>query len=250
MRWMRARRTGTSQADLVEEHRRRVAAPRAIWLPQESEPVTIVLGSGEKLPGRVFERRGETLTVAIVVPTPRLPERELALLVLEYANPGGRVRLRGAVSQKQGGEGLLLRIEEPELIEVAQDRKHVRVEAECPIALRAPESDPTHPVIITHTVDLSAGGLLLAPTEGIEADDEFEFQLAITPGTPPVTGSATIVRIDQGGRAGLFFSDISHADRWRLIRFTVDIQGLERFRHPALDEHEGLYHGLWRSEGE
>ncbi len=246
MRWLRARQEGTAaQVDPVEDHRRRVASPRAIWLPQQAEPVTVVRAGGEKLPGRVYERSGERLLVAIVVPTPRLPERELAMLVVEYANPGGRVRLRGDVSQEQGEEGLLLRIEQPQLIDVVQERRHVRVAAECPLALHA--ADGAEP-ILTHTLDVSAGGLLLAPTEGVEAESEFDFKLAITPGTAPITGGLQIVRVDAGGRAGVHFTAISHADRWRLIRFSVECQSQQHFRHPALDADEETHGRLWAEE--
>jgi hypothetical protein len=211
--------------------------------------VTLVLPSGEKLPGRVLECGRDALLVVIVVPTRRLREDEIAALVLEYPNPGGRVRLRGEAEQRSGGrEGILVRISSPQLIEVVQERQHVRVAAECPLALR-----PTGPGedLYTHTFDISAGGLLVARTPDMDVGERFRFRLMITPGTPPVGGALEIVRVHDIGRLGTYFTDISPSDRWRLVRFTLDCQRLESFRHPALDEGDPWADAAtWHEDGE
>jgi c-di-GMP-binding flagellar brake protein YcgR len=214
-----------------------------IWLPQPSEPVTVILATGEKLPARALERTRSTLLVAVVVRVRRLREHELRSLVIEYANPGGRVRLSGKVSQTSGERGVLLRVDSPQLLDVVQQRQHIRVAAECPIALQIPGQDDA---VLSHTIDISASGVLVARTAELPILPQLEFTLAITPGTAPVTGTAEVVRIDDLGRAGLHFGQISPADRWRLIRFTVDCQSVEAFRHPALDDEDGLEAATWR----
>jgi c-di-GMP-binding flagellar brake protein YcgR len=94
--------------------------------------------------------------------------------------------------------------------------------------------------VLTHTLDLSAGGMLLAPCGRIlDTGAEHRFQLMLAPGASAVHGRLEILRVDGTGAAGTFFTDIDPADRWRLVRFAIDIQRAQRFRHPVLDD-EGL----------
>jgi PilZ domain len=205
-------------------------APHPIWLPQIGEPVTLVAGR-ETLPARVVERAADMLEVAIVVPS-NLRESQLARLVLEYANPGGRVRLAGETTQSPSPEGAMVRIDRPRLLEVIQDRVHVRVDAECPIVIKtARQTLPIH----SHTIDVSAGGVLLGTPEALQRGEQLDFQLMLEPGAAPVAGKAEVVRMDVRGRAGIQFSQMSPFDQWRLIRFTIDCQGKGTYRHPELD---------------
>ena len=113
-----------------------------------------------------------------------------------------------------------------------QERGHVRVDAECPITLKTARQTEA---IVTHTVDVSAGGVLLGTPEIVEMGEELEFQLMLEPGAAPVTGTAEVVRMDGRARAGIQITQIAPYDQWRLIRFTIDCQGKETFRHPELD---------------
>lgn len=203
-------------------------APRPIWLPQLAEPVSLVLRSGEKLPGRVIERSAEGVLVAVVVPARRITQARLRGLVLEYANPGGRVRLSGDVKLVATSPDLLIGIEQPRLLDVLQERAHARVSVHCPITIHLDdEVDAIH----THTDDLSGGGALLATPEPLRVGDGLEFELTIEPARPPITGSAEVVRIDGSGRAGIQFGRLDNYDRWRLIHYTVECQSREGFRH-------------------
>lgn len=206
----------------------RERAPRPIWLPQLAEPVTLLLDSGEKLPGRVTERSADSLVVAVIVPAGTIGEARLRSLVLEYANPGGRVRLSGEVRMERSAEGMLVRIEEPRLLEVRQERAHVRALAECPIVLRSsPEAEPLH----AHTEDVSAGGVLLGAPEALGLGERLQVHLTIDPAEPAVECAGEVVRFDALGRAGIQFSELSTYDLWRLIHFTVECQSREGFRH-------------------
>lgn len=202
-------------------------APRPIWLPQMAEPVSMLLRGGEKLPGRVIERSADSVLVAVVVPARRVTQGRLKGLVLEYANPAGRVRLTGEVRLQALTPDLLIAIEQPRLLEVKQERAHARVAVQCPITIRLDDADePIH----THTSDLSGGGALLGTTEALRVGEGFEFELTLEPGQPPIHGSAEVVRIDGSGRAGVQFGLLSNYDRWRLIHFTVECQSREGFR--------------------
>lgn len=178
--------------------------------------MTLFLGSTEKVPGRVVERLGSSLLVAIVIPVER--ERDaFDDVMLEYANPCGRVRLTGEVSVIEADGGLLLRLDEAELLEVVQEREYVRVEADCAVQLvkGAKQSE-------TNTVDISAGGMLLSDPADLALGDELEVEVTIAPGAVPVAATAHVARFDAEGRAGVEFASISDADRWRLLRFTLD----------------------------
>jgi PilZ domain len=202
-------------------------APRPIWLPQLAEPVTLHGASGEKFPGRVLERSADELVVAIVVPVRSLTEGRARSLVLEYANPGGRVRLSGRVSLETAAEGALVRIAEPRLIEVRQERAHVRVSVHLPLVIRtAAESEPIH----THTEDLSTGGLLVGTPEALAIGDRVALHLTVEAAEPALAAVAEVVRVDGLGRPGLEFAEMGTYDRWRLIHFTVECQSREGFR--------------------
>jgi PilZ domain len=192
---------------------------RAIWLPEPPEPVTLFLSSGEKLPARVSERRGNSLRIVIVVPLEHLDPSQLTGLVLEYANPCGRVRLTGTAAVERVREGALLRIDEATMIEAIQERAYARVEADCPVAI-----DVGRKRVETRTVNLSGGGLLLDGPNQFDLGEEFEFELTLMPGSLPVTGSARVARIDGEGRPAIQFTSISFSDRWRIVRFTLESQ--------------------------
>jgi hypothetical protein len=205
-------------------------APRPIWLPQRAEPVTLMLAGGATFPGRVLERAADMLLVAVIVEMPELSKRQLAKLVLEYANPGGRVRLNGDTTMESEPDGATVRIERPNLLEVIQERVHVRVEADLPIVVKvAAEAEAIH----AHTVDLSAGGVLLGVPDVVRLGDKLTFELTLEPGTAPVTGLAEVARLDGEGRAGLRFTKLDPYEQWRLIRYTVEVQEGEGFRHVA-----------------
>lgn len=195
---------------------------RAIWLPEPPEPVTLYLSSGEKFPGRVTERLGDSLRVVIVVPVEHLDDSQLASFVLEYANLCGRVRLTGRAAVEQVCEGTTLRIEEAIMIEAVQERAYARIEADCAVAISAGGKR-----LDTRTVDLSGGGLLLDCPNQFDLREELEFELTLMSGSPPVTGSAQVTRIDDQGRPAIQFTSISFFDRWRLVRFTLEGQRSE-----------------------
>lgn len=188
---------------------------RAIWLPESREHVVLCLAAGERLPGRVTERKGSCVLVAFITPFEGR-RRDVKGLVLEYTNPCGRVRLTGRTALVGTHGDRLLRLDKPELIEVVQDREYVRVEVECPARLVSQER-----CFETSTIDLSAGGMLIADPLELNFGESVEFQLTLVPGTAPVLGTARVVRF-AGDLPAVEFTSVSDADRWRLLRFSLE----------------------------
>lgn len=209
--------TGASQPSGIEYD-----FSRAIWLPEPPEPVTLFLSSGERLPARVAERHGNSLRIVIVVPVEHLDASQLASLVLEYANPCGRVRLTGTATVERVREGVLLRIDDATMIEAIQERAYTRVEVDCPVTINVGRER-----VETKAVDLSGGGLLLEGPTQFDLGAELEFELTLISGSLPVIGSARVTRIDDEGRPAIQFTSISFSDRWRIVRFTLESQRKE-----------------------
>jgi hypothetical protein len=95
-------------------------------------------------------------------------------------------------------------------------RQNVRVSAERPVvAYIGAERKPAQ----TFTMDISAGGLLMAGLADLKQGEPFEFELALIPDQPPVTGTGSVVRTDPQGRCAIAFKQISRADERRLDQF-------------------------------
>lgn len=104
-------------------------------------------------------------------------------------------------------------------------RQNVRVRADRPVvayvgASRSPAQ--------THTIDISGGGLLVAGLADLKQGEPFDFELALVPGTPPITGTGTVVRTDPQGRCAIAFKKISRADERRLDQFVFQHLRTER----------------------
>jgi PilZ domain len=98
-------------------------------------------------------------------------------------------------------------------------RQNVRVKAERPvIAYVGAERKPAQ----TFTIDISAGGLLVSGLADLQKGEPFEFELALVPGAPPVTGTGTVVRTDPQGRCAIVFKQITRADERRLDQFVFE----------------------------
>jgi hypothetical protein len=178
----------------------------------------LICATGARLPGRVIERRANSLTVAIVVPVGALGPRELDGMAVEYANPCGRVRFAGVMRTSAGPDCVRVQIDAPELVSVVQQRAYFRAEVERPVELETPEGR-----LNTYTVDLGGGGMLLAEHGALVKDEVVDFVLHAVAGAP-ILGRARTVRVDAEGRPALEFVTISIPDRWRLVRFTMDLQ--------------------------
>jgi hypothetical protein len=104
-------------------------------------------------------------------------------------------------------------------------RENVRVGAQCPVVAYVGANRTR---VQTFTIDVSAGGLLVSGLDMLSRGETFEFQLTLTPGAPPITGTGAVVRTDPQGRCAIVFKSISDHDQRRLVQFIFDYQRSEQ----------------------
>lgn len=104
-------------------------------------------------------------------------------------------------------------------------RQNVRVQVQRPVvAYIGANRTPAQ----TFTIDISAGGLLVAGLADLQKGEPFEFELTLAPGDPPVTGTGSVVRTDPQGRCAVVFKRITRADERRLDQFIFEALRSER----------------------
>ncbi len=205
--------------------RAKAKAPEELPLPEKSDTVTLLRASGERIQARIAERGEDTLLVLLMFrPEQPLTERGLQELVLEYAGPRGRIRVRGTVTLE---DRELVRFSGLYSLEVLQEREYVRVRSTRPVLVSDRKS---HSPIQTYSVDVSGGGLLLAGPNTLKIGEQVQFRLTTTPGSPQIVGTGTVVRTDIRGYRAIAFDSISEGDHRRLVRFIFECQRAERRR--------------------
>jgi PilZ domain len=104
-------------------------------------------------------------------------------------------------------------------------RQNVRVQVQRPVvAYIGAERTPAQ----TFTIDISAGGLLVAGLADLQKGEPFEFELTLAPGDPPVTATGSVVRTDPQGRCAIVFKRITRTDERRLDQFIFEALRSER----------------------
>jgi c-di-GMP-binding flagellar brake protein YcgR len=198
-----------------------------VALPEVSESVTVGLRGAGWIPARVLERSPDALVIAITVRTGKLTPEQLETLKVEFVSARGRVRLRGTVASQDPASPEVITLGAPRSVEVLQEREYVRIKSARPVLVHSARDGMR---IQSFTVDVSGGGLLLAGPDTLARGDEINFQLTLTPGVTPISGTGRVVRIDANGRRAVEFESISELDRRRLVRFIFECQREERRR--------------------
>jgi c-di-GMP-binding flagellar brake protein YcgR len=101
----------------------------------------------------------------------------------------------------------------------------VRVHAPRPVLL---ELDENGRELGTFAIDLSGGGVMLAGPDTLEIGDKLHFRLLLDGNAGAIEGVGHVVRYGPGGYRAIAFSDVSEADRERLIRFIFEFQRAAR----------------------
>jgi c-di-GMP-binding flagellar brake protein YcgR len=204
-----------------------------VQLPEVGDPVTVAVRGAGWIPARVLERGPDALVVAITVRTRKLTPEQLETLKIEFSSARGRVRLRGTVASQAAASPEVLTLSAPRSVEVLQEREYVRIKSARPVLVYSASAGMQTQ---SFTVDVSGGGLLLAGPDTLSVGDELNFQLTLTPGVTPVSGTGRVVRVDGKGRRAVEFESISELDRRRLVRFIFECQRAERRRGLEGDE--------------
>lgn len=194
-----------------------------VELPERSADVTLVPPGGARIPARVLGSEQGMLLVAIMVPSEPLSPRQLDALVLEFNDAQGRSHLVGTASIEDPSDPDVLRIVDPRSLDVVQEREYVRIKSARPAIVFG---GPDLAQINSYTIDISGGGFLLA-ADMLKVGDQVHFQIDLTAGERPISGTGKVVRIDARGRRGVVFDDIKDLDRRRLIRYIFECQRAE-----------------------
>jgi hypothetical protein len=206
-----------------------------VALPAVGENVTVAVRGAGWIPARAAESSPDGLVVAITVPTKAFTPQQLETLTVEFSSARGRVRLRGTIAGQDPVSPELITLTSPRSVEVLQEREYVRIKSARPVLVYSAREGTR---VQSFTVDVSGGGLLLAGPDTLPVGAELSFQLTLTPGVTPVSGTGRVVRVDPQGRRAVEFESISELDRRRLVRFIFECQREER-RRGLEDESRG-----------
>ena len=165
------------------------------------------------------ERLRLALTISLASPLERVASRDATV---EFTTALGLCRIQGEVLSADPSGVVEMAVAGQERI---QRREHVRVPVVRPVSIELPELPSA---IGTWTVDLSAGGLLLAGPDVLDVGTRLGFTLDLE--ARRVDGEAVVVRDTPEGRHGLRIERISAADRELLVHFVFARQREEMKR--------------------
>jgi c-di-GMP-binding flagellar brake protein YcgR len=84
-------------------------------------------------------------------------------------------------------------------------------------SVRVAAGDPDVPPAVTHTLDVSGGGMLLAGPAYLPVGARVWTSVDLEDGEPPIRAAGRIVREGAGGSRGMAFDQIAAHDRSRLV---------------------------------
>jgi hypothetical protein len=150
---------------------------------------------------------------------------------VEFAVWEGVCRVRGKIaalrSDSSGEPGRLVGEFAPEAApQLLQRREHVRAPLHTPVLLTGREGE-----LLTATLDISAGGMLIAGPVSADPGEEIAFALTVGEQGRIVRGACTVVRSDGEGNLGVEFKALDPADQ-ALITLTV-FEHQQRLRESA-----------------
>jgi PilZ domain-containing protein len=191
-------------------------------LPPDGEQGKLLLPGGEVMPVRVAES-GDGILRLVYLLEPQTPlQAGGEPPVLEWSSARGVVRLAGKVVWEAPD---LVRFEVQDMVDLQQRREHVRVHAPRPVVL---EFEASGRELGTFAIDLSGGGVLLAGPDTLQIGDRLRFRLLLDGGASSIDGTGHVVRYGPGGYRAIAFSDVTAADRERLIRFIFEFERASR----------------------
>jgi hypothetical protein len=185
--------------------------------PTFGVPGQLTTGEGQTLSVSI-STRGEEMLLALFVSPGSLLDGQEEELVLESITSRGLMRLRGSVERVEQDLVRFRPFADPDLI---QRREFVRVTAPQRVTL----DDLAGLVLDTRCVNVSGGGILVSSREPpLALETPLQFSLDLGRRQTPVVGTGKVARAAEDDQLGIFFTEISHFERDRLIRFIFDRQ--------------------------
>jgi hypothetical protein len=182
--------------------------------PRAGDLVDLVLSGGWRLPVRLTSDRAADGDVELVpvAGSPAMPaDVESLEATLEWRSPRGLVRRHGTLSV--GGSGFRLQAAREAV--VMQRRNFARVRCSVRVAV---EGDGVEGELLTRTVDLSVGGMLIEHAARLEVDERVRFTLSLDDDTV-VRGEGTVVRATPFGHRAIQFDEFPRRDEQIVARF-------------------------------
>jgi hypothetical protein len=185
-------------------------------LLERDQPVDVVLDGGWRLTARVAAVGREYVDFAPLDATLALPGqlRWCGATVSWRTRIGAAHRHGILVQAPDAGQLRLHPVGDPMKV---QRRRFVRVPAELSTAVIAPDKRLT-----TRTLDVSVGGMLVAPADTLVLDDTVRFALDL--GALTIAGDGTVVRGSAEGARSISFTDLQGRSERALSRYVAQRQ--------------------------
>jgi c-di-GMP-binding flagellar brake protein YcgR len=189
----------------------KVTRPRSI---EERQKVTLRIDGHRGAEARV-EEVGDTYAILGLFMEPDQPLARMGTVTatLEAVSKRGKVRIV-ATARQHNDEPDAVRIDFDRGPEKIQRRESFRLEAMADVVL----SRRSGAQVETHTLDLSASGVLLPGPPDLRMDEQVWVAIDVGEDTP-VRARGRVVRITDKNQKGVLFDHIDEKARERLIRY-------------------------------
>lgn len=199
-----------------------VAAART-HVPLDGHPVDLVIDGGWRLP--VGPESDVFADAAVLTPLcggAALPlGAEQMPATLEWRSCAGLVRRRGTLVPGEDGRLVLVAAGEPEVV---QRRRFARVDCRLRTVVEGARSSGD---VLTRTVDLSIGGMLIENAEDLELGERVRFTLGM-PGQADIVSTGVVARVLPFGYRAISFDGLRPGDETRVARFVFAQQREDR----------------------
>jgi hypothetical protein len=184
-------------------------------LLETDQPVDITLDGGWQLTARVASVGREHVDLGPVDEPLALPAQlRWCGATISWKTRIGAAHRRGVLVGGPQGTLRLHPIGDPMKV---QRRQFVRVPAELSTAVIAPDKRLT-----TRTLDVSVGGMLVAPADTLVLDDHVRFALDL--GAITIAGDGRVVRGTSEGARGILFEDLQGRAERQLSHYVAERQ--------------------------
>ena len=181
-------------------------------LLDRDQPVDVVLDGGWRLTARVASVGLDYVDLGPVDGALALPgELRWCHALVSWRTRLGAAHRHGVLV---GGPAGLLRLHPIGAALKVQRRRFVRVPVELSTAVIAADRR-----LMTRTVDLSVGGMLISPADTLAIEDHVRFALDL--GALTISGSGTVVRGDPAGLRAVRFEDLEGRSERALSRYVA-----------------------------